>query len=169
MLPDGTSLPPDSYLGGFHGTYLVSPEEVVRAGGLPARGPVEDWRLLEHALHQSVPVSAFRGTCPMAAGPSDGAAWWADEGGWVFELRGVPTWNVNSDLEGRIRGPGGRFRDNPARGENEGAVPARIPLECIPRWGRVSLARTGMPFVPASEWTANPAFDLDRCLKFWGR
>ena len=31
-----------------------------------------------------------------------GAVLWAGEGGWVFEIRGVPTWDVNKHLEGRV-------------------------------------------------------------------
>lgn len=168
LLPDGTAIPPDSYLGGFHGA-AISPDEVVRSGGFTARGPQEDWRLKEHSEGHSQPQSAFRGTTPFVTAPDGqgGAAAWADEGGWVYELHGVPTWDVNGDLEGRVETAGG-WRGNLMHGEHEQAVPAKIPIECIVRWGQVSSSANGTPYVRSSSWTPNPRYDLAQCLRFWG-
>ena len=170
ILPDGSAIAPDSYMGGFHGTN-IPPDQVVSDQGLSARGPMEDWRILEHVESRSAEASAFRGTTPFVASPEGdgGAAYWADQGGWVYELRGVPTWDVNSDLEGRVERPDGTYRDNLMRGEVEYAVPAKVPIECIVRWGQVRESATnGKLYVPLSGWAANPQYDLQQCLKFWG-
>jgi hypothetical protein len=168
LLPDGKAVPPDSYIGGFPGTD-IPPDEVVRNGGFTARGPQEDWRLKEHSEAKSEPKSAFRGTTPFVTAPdgNGGAALWADEGGWVYELHGVPTWDVNSDLDGRVETPGG-YRGNLMHGEYEYAVPAKIPIECIVRWGQVSTTSSGTPYVSGASWTPNPRYDLAQCLRFWG-
>ena len=170
FLPDGTPIPPDSYMGGFHGTN-IPPDQVVKDRGFTARGSMEDWRLQEHAESQSAPASAFRGTTPIVASPEGdgGAAYWADQGGWVYEFHGVPTWGVNGNLDGRIQRPDGSYRDNLMRGEMENAVPAEIPIECIVRWGQVQEFPTnGKLYVPLSGWAANPQYDMQQCLKFWG-
>jgi hypothetical protein len=91
--------------------------------GLPERR--DDWRLLEHAEGRSSP--ALRGTTGVASGPVNegGAAYWAGEGGYVYEIRGVPTWNVNNNMEDRVPTDGGRFRGNLMHGENVYAGAAR--------------------------------------------
>ena len=170
ILPDGTPIRPDSYMGGFHGTN-IAPDQVIKDRGFTARGSMEDWRLQEHAESQSAPASAFRGTTPIVASPEGdgGAAYWADQGGWVYEIQGVPTWGVNANLDGRIQRPDGSYRDNLMRGEMENAVPAEIPIECIARWGQVQEFPTnGKLYVPSTNWTANPQYDMQQCLKFWG-
>jgi hypothetical protein len=106
--PDGrfafvgdTPLPPDTCMGGYYGNDFLDPEVVCREG-LPARG--EDWDLLRHAMEATGGKgSAFRGTTKVVVDPGggSGAALWADEGGVVFELANVPTWDVNKALEGR--------------------------------------------------------------------
>jgi hypothetical protein len=168
VLPDGREIPPDSYLGGFHGTE-TTPAEVVKSGGFTARGVEEDRRLQEHAEGRSQPVSAFRGTTPFVASAEKdaGAAYWADEGGWVYEIQGVPTWDVNKDLEGRVLGGNGLYRGNLMRAEVEQAVPARVPIECIVRWGRV-VNRSGHLLVPVDSWVPNPRYDALRCRQSWG-
>jgi len=170
VLPDGTALEAESYVGGYHGT-STNPDKVVRDHGFPAKGPIEDWRLLEHSEESSEGASAFRGTTifPSFPGVYQGAAYWADEGGWVYELRGVPTWELDSDLEGRVKRPDGTYRGNLMRGEVERAVPAQIPLECIPRWGQARAAANGRYYVPPSGWVENPAFDSAVCARFFGR
>jgi hypothetical protein len=168
VLPDGRAIPPDSFAGGYHGTD-ISPAEVQQKGGLPARGPVEDWRLREHAEATSAPVSAFRGSTPFETSPDGktGASYWANADGWVYDVTGVPTWDVNPDLEGRIQRLDGSYRGN-LLSENESAFPAQTPLECIQRWGRVSENPSGELFVRSDEWTKNPRYDPAICRKFWG-
>ncbi|MCX5795051.1 MAG: hypothetical protein NTY77_06125 [Elusimicrobia bacterium] len=167
FLPGGKAIPPDSFIGGYHGTE-VDPETVQQRGGFSARGPVEDWRLREHAEQESKPVSAFRGTTPFPTSPDGeaGAALWAGEGNWVYDITGVPTWEVDAKLEGRIE-RGGSFRGSLMK-EVESAIPAQTPLECIRRWGRVSESSSGKLFVRANDWVPNPRFDPAVCQKFWG-
>ena len=45
------------------------------------------------------------------------------DGGYVYEIRGMPTWDVNKALEGRVPGAAGTFSGNPVRGELENVVP----------------------------------------------
>jgi hypothetical protein len=167
VLPGGRAIPPDSFAGGYHGTD-IPPEAVEANGGFPARGPVEDWRLREHAEEASKPVSAFRGSTPYPTSPDGetGASYWADKGGWVYQVSGVPTWGVNSDLEGRVKTGNGLYRGS-LMSEAEGAFPAQTPLECVERWGRVGESSSGRLYV--RDWVANPRYDPAACAKFWGR
>lgn len=167
VLPGGRAIPPDSFVGGYHGTD-IAPEAVQEGGGFPARGPVEDWRLKEHAEEDSTPVSAFRGSTPYPTSPDgeNGASYWAGEGGWVYQVSGVPTWGVNSELEGRVKTGNGLYRGN-LMSEAEGAFPAQTPLECIERWGRVGQSGSGRLYV--RDWVPNPRYDPAACAKFWGR
>ena len=167
ILPDGSAIAPDSFHGGYHGN-TISPEKVVADGGFRARGPNEDWNLADHAESLSKSVSAFRGSTPFPTSPDGdtGASYWADAGGWVYDIAGVPTWGVNSNLEGRInRGAGYR---GALMEEIESALPARTPLECIKRWGQVRENTMGKLFVPLSSWVVNPSYDAVACHKFWG-
>jgi len=152
ILPNGQLAPPTFYRGGFHGTTDVPPEVALR-DGLPARG--DDWRLAEHTMQEG--SSAFRGTTEVLYDPVNGggAAAWAGEGGWVYEIRGVPTWDVNTLLEGRVRTPGG-FRGNLMYGENELAIPARVPPEHIKRYGRVEEDSSG--HLRVRTWVDNPGY-----------
>lgn len=167
VLPGGRSIPPDSFVGGYHGTD-IAPEAVQEDGGFPARGPVEDWRLKEHAEEDSAPVSAFRGSTPYPTSPDGetGASYWAGEGGWVYQVSGVPTWGVNSELEGRVKTGNGLYRGN-LMSEAEGAFPAQTPLECLERWGRVVESASGRLYV--RDWVPNPRYDPAACSKFWAR
>ena len=168
VLPSGAAIAPDSFFGGYHGA-KIDPARVLSLGGLPARGPVEDWRLQQHALQASAPASAFRGTTPFPTSPDGegGASYWAGAGGWVYDIQSVPTWNVNRDLEGRVSSPDDTFKGNPMTGEVESAIPARVPLECIQRWGRVA-EEYGKEFVPQGAWVVNPRYNAVLCRKFWG-
>lgn len=154
ILPDGSEYPPDSLMGGYYGTSLLTPEAVEEAGGLEARG--SNMSLLAH-VEQHTKDSAFRGTTEVLSTPDGtaGAVLWAGEGGFVFEIRGVPTWNVNRALEGRVPGPLG-FQDNPMGGELENVVVARVPWNKIRRTGQVSATRTGRLVI--REWKENPHF-----------
>lgn len=152
ILPNGKSIPPDDYAGGYHGTDKVAPSEALK-NGLPAGGT--NWNLQEHA--EGKPGSAYRGTTTVVSDPVNegGAAYWAGEGGWVYDVRGVPTWDVNKALEGRVQTPGG-FRGNLMRGENERAIPARVPPENIKRYGQVVSDSQGRLLV--RDWQDNPNF-----------
>lgn len=101
----------------------------IYAEGLPGRGNNID--LVEHAggAHDR----AFRGTTVMMMTPDGqaGAILWADEGGFVIELKNVKGYDVNALLEGRVRKPDGSFGGNAVHGEVEIAVPGRIKPEQI--------------------------------------
>jgi hypothetical protein len=145
ILPNGQKLPPDNYAGGYHGTTL--PPEVVMKEGLPSVG--DDWRLIQHSEQSS--NSAFRGVTQVPSDPVNqgGAAYWADKGGYVYQVKGVPTWNVNKALQGRVPTGGGTFRGNLMHGENEYVIPAHVPPEKITRWGVVKANPRGWLYV---EW-----------------
>lgn len=153
ILPDGRDVDPDHYLGGFHGTCQVAPSVALKRG-LPRRGG--DWRLKEHA-EQSF-CSAFRGCTLVVSDPvtGNGAAYWAGEGGWVYEIRGVPSWDVNVQLEGRVRTPIGTYRGNLMHGEQEIAVPAQVPSQRIKAYGRVVADGAGR--LAVRDWIPNPAY-----------
>lgn len=122
--------PPSHRGGGFHGTDEIPPSQAFTEG-LPARGTNPD--LLSHA--EAGGNSAFRGTTPTPMSPTGeaGAAHWAGEGGWVYDIRGVATWDVNALLEGRraVAGGLGGFGGNLMVGELESAIPARVPATSI--------------------------------------
>lgn len=84
-----------------------------------------------------------------------GAASWAGEGNWVYRIRGMPSWDANTLLEGRVRTISG-FRGNKMHGEGEHSLPARIPPGYIMECGRVELDPKGRPRV--GEWIQNPNF-----------
>jgi hypothetical protein len=72
-----------------------------------------------------------------------GAAYWADEGGIVIELKNVPGYDVNAALEGRVRTVRG-YEGNPKFGEQEIAVPGPIKPEQITRVGVVTKRANGI-------------------------
>lgn len=154
ILPDGRKVKPDNHRGGFHGTTLVDPSVALKQG-LPRRG--DDRRLKEHAEQKG--CSAFRGCTLVPSDPAsgNGAAYWAGKGGWVYEIRGVPSWDVNSQLVGRVKGAGGAYRGNLMSGENEIAVPAEVPPQRIKAYGKVEQGRSGRLFVKT--WIENPAYE----------
>ena len=154
ILPGGKSIPPDSHSGGYHGTTV--PPEVAMKSGLPARG--DNWDLQNHAEElwhyqpagKQVNDSAYRGTTSVQSDPvnQSGAAYFAGEGNYVYEIRGVPTWDVNKSLQGQVRS-GGNYRGNLMHGEGEYAIPAQVAPDKIVRWGVVKSDRAGRLFV---EW-----------------
>jgi hypothetical protein len=121
-LPSGRLVPPSHYGGGWHGT--AAPPEQVFEHGMPGRGGNVD---LESHVMQG-PDTAFRGTTttPLTPDGAAGAAHWAGAGGWVYEIDGMPTWDVNQLLEGQRATPGG-FAGNLMSGELENVVPAEVP------------------------------------------
>jgi len=156
LLPDGTESKPDHYYGGFHGTHRVEPKVALKQG-LPKRG--NDWRLREHA--EQLSCSAFRGCTLVPSDPlsGNGAAYWAGPGGWVYEIRGVPSWNVNRQLEGRVKTITSHYRGNLMHGENEIAIPAQVSPARIKAYGQVVEDSHGRLFV--RDWIQNPGFRQD--------
>jgi len=166
ILPSGRAIPPTSYVGGYHApSEPITLEQAFREG-FASRGG--DWRLLEHAQPGSESAmphlggSAFRGTTPTPSSlgmSGQGAADWAGEGGYVYEIRNVPTWHLEQALEGQIRDPAGTFgRQLVVKPELESVVPGRIPPECIVRAGKVSALPDGRLVVRPGDWIANPNY-----------
>lgn len=130
-LPNGKAVEPSAWGGRyFHGTNEVSPTQAFEHG-LAGRGPNTD--LYEHVTQKG--DSAFRGTTDhiFNAERTSGAGAWAGEGGWVYEIDGTPTWDVNAALDHRVQMPDGSFKSNPMGGEQEHAALANIPPERIVR------------------------------------
>ena len=160
------TIPPDSCSGGYYGcdSATLTPEYVFEHG-LPARG--SNWDLLNHAEQKG--GSAFRGTTKLVTFPNGGgAAAWADEGGWVYEVTCVPSWDVNKHLQGRrlvadIAVGRQRFGGNLVIGEHEHAIPSRVPPEHVKRCGCVVSSAAGVLFVPRSSWVDNPGWDPCFC------
>lgn len=156
ILPDGRKVAPDISITLYHGTDKVSPEQALTRG-LPARGT--DWRLKEHAEPNAAvrTKSAFRGTTQVVADPisENGAAYWADKGGWVYRIEGVGGWDVNAQLNGRVAKPSG-YRGNLMSAEAEIAIPAQVPAKFIKAYGKVQQDSRGRLLV--RDWVPNPGF-----------
>lgn len=103
--------------------------EKIYAEGLPGRGDNID--LIQHA--GNAPDRAFRGTTEMMLTPDRqaGAILWADDGGFVVELKNVKGYDVNAALEGRVQKSDGSFGGNSVQGEIEIAVPGRVKPEQV--------------------------------------
>jgi len=158
-------IPPDSCQGGYYGhDSSLSPESVLQHG-LQARG--DDWDLIRHV--EQTGRSAFRGTTKFVTYPGGGgAAAWADEGGYVYEVTCVPSWDVNKHLQGRrlvsdLAVGTARFGDNLVLGEQEHVIPSRVPPEHIKRYGAVVSSVSGVPFVPRNAWVDNPRWQPCFC------
>ena len=153
LLPNGKPIAPDNFDGGYHGTTLITPEKALH-DGFGQRGTNLDLR--EHSEEKG--DTAFRGTTTFpadASGNGGTASDWAGEGGWVYEIRGVPTWDVNKHLEGRVQ-VGASYRGNLMHGETEHAIPARVESYQIRRYGKVEADSTGRLLV--RRWVANPGY-----------
>lgn len=149
ILPNGKEIAPSSFSGGFHGTKLFPPSQVFMSG-FPSRG--DNRNLLEHI--QGAENSAFRGsTNQVLTLGNQGAAEWASEGGWVYQIEAVPTWDVDKELQGQVPRPGG-FGDTPLKEELELAIPARIREYRIVRAGQVVLGRGSR--LTVKTWNDNP-------------
>lgn len=113
--------------------------------------------------------SAFRGTTKLVTFPGGGgAAAWADEGGFVYEITCVPSWDVNKHIQGRrmvsdLAVGKQRWGGNLVLGEHEHCIPARVPAEHIKRYGAVVTSASGVPFVPRNAWVANPRWNPCFC------
>lgn len=127
-LVNGKSVAPTAWGGKrYYGTDALTPEQVFNEG-LPARGGNLDLQM--HA--EGAADTAFRGTCtmPITPGAETGPAAWAGNGGWVYEIDGTASWDVNASLQGRIKTADG-FRGALMPGENEHAMLAGVPRERI--------------------------------------
>lgn len=129
----------------YHGTAEESPEIFTENSGLPARG--KDVDLIRHV---EPPVardetSAFRGTVPYPQSPAldAGACHWAGAGGWVYEIKNYLGYDINQVLEGRVPNGIGGFRNPHTTGEQEVAIPARVPNAFVARIGYVKSRRRG--------------------------
>lgn len=165
----GKAVKPTGFYGGFYGMTVEAGKDAkemiqkIFKEGLPERGKNMD--LDRHAKEMDVnsPVfeqrSAYRGTTQQPATMNgQGAAYWADEGGLVLEIKGVATWDVNAELAGRIKKLDGSFGGNLMHAELEHAILSLVPPERILRIGIVSESRTGRMFVKATDWVHNPNY-----------
>ncbi|EME9750178.1 hypothetical protein N0725_04935 [Pseudomonas aeruginosa] len=149
-LPDGQYVGAQA-LGGqqYYGTSSV-PLEVAFAEGIPLKGMCVD--LLRHASRGY--GSQFRGTTRffvLNEAMGQGAACWADVGGWVYELNNIPGWDVEKLLSNKVQTATG-FGGAPYPGELEGAVDSRIQPSMIIRGGQVQRERR---FLTVVEWIYN--------------
>ena len=130
----------------YHGTSLVTADICEKMNGLPARG--KDIELTRHVEPTSgrEQESAFVGTVrfPVAPGYDAGAAFWAGAGGWVYHINEWPGYDINMVLEGRIPDGKGGFRGPLLTGEQEIAIPARVPRSNIVKIGVVQSRRGGL-------------------------
>jgi len=136
---NGEPVPPSNYGGGYHGNDFT-PAEVRSAGGFKAAG--DNWDLVRHhedlGRFESAGDSAFRGATRL---PTEAAKW----GDWVYQVEGVPTWDVNKIMQGKIRVAGvGDYRGALMHGEVEHAIPGEVPLKNIVRFGRVVSVGKGL-------------------------
>jgi hypothetical protein len=132
-LPSGRGVPPTSARwSGYHGTNDPALLDVnkVFIQGLPARGANRN--MADHAA--GAPDSAFRGTTAEIFLPergAGGAGEWAGAGGVVYQVEGVPGWNVNAVLEGQRPVGGTLFGGNVMSAEAEVAINAQVAAENI--------------------------------------
>jgi len=145
---------PTSRMGGWHGTGDISPEVAFNFGLPDDKG--SDVDLVAHVLENNG-EAALRGTTPQPFTPDgkQGAGQWAGDGGWAYEIRDVPTWDVNQLFEGRLKGPDGSYVDNPLRGELESSIPRRVPPEYIKGAWKI-IERHGS--LRLGDWIPNPKY-----------
>ena len=133
----GKPCKPTAYGTIYHGND-ITPQQVLEAGGLPAKG--NNWDLINHVEEMATRdnphgTSAFRGGTRLQLSPDRqaGAALW---GKYIYKIKGMPTWDINQLMEGQ-RGDTGNFSGNIMRGELENAFPARVPIENIEAYAEV--------------------------------
>ncbi|MEE4148905.1 hypothetical protein [Pseudomonas viridiflava] len=156
ILPNGDEAPAERMGQRYYGTRNIDPERAFEHG-IPIKG--SDRRLLEHLKDGY--NSAFRGTTVLSnVNPAmgQGAALWADEGGWVYNIGPMMGWDPSALLEEQIKHLQ-MYRDSPTAIECEITVPARIEPNLIYRAGRVE-ARGQLLLV--RKWTYNPAYRSNR-------
>ncbi|MBN4172934.1 hypothetical protein BV321_01279 [Pseudomonas syringae pv. actinidiae] len=156
-LPNGTRVSPQGIGDRFYGTAHVAPQSAFEHG-LPIKGYCAD--LLRHARRGQ--ESAFRGTTERAVishSQGQGAIYWADEDGWVYELGELSGWDVEQLLEGIVPTPAG-FTGVPYPGELECAIHSRISPAMIRRAAQVFKGRRCLEL---GEWKVNRNY---RAAKF---
>jgi hypothetical protein len=128
MLPNGQAVEGLNSGTVYHGTDQIAPEEAF-ANGLPARGM--SLELLEHSQQKG--DSAFRGTNDwvISQNRQGGPGYFAGDGGWVYEIDGVRSWDVNAHLQGRVQMPDGTFGSNLMQAEAEKAILVAVAKERI--------------------------------------
>jgi hypothetical protein len=145
ILPNGTEIPPDHYGPVYHGTEEFTPQDVVRASGIPAKTGALDRQLYEHTAGGA--NSDFRGVTPFLHAPArdvgQGAAEWAvhnSDVGYVYKFEGAPVYELGQHLEGRIPAPlvGYRSSRPGTAGEAESVTHSRVPLRYITDVWRVT-------------------------------
>jgi len=149
-LVNGKPVPPSGYGRVFRGED-ASPDVVARDGGFKAAGT--NWDLQRHAeelwrFDTKVNDSAFHGSTAL---PGQAAEW----GDWTYRIEGMPQWDVNQVMQGRI-GSVGSFRGNLMYGENELAIPGETPKANITgfRPSNAAAAKAaGIPWEPGKWWT----------------
>lgn len=136
----------------FYGTSMVS-LEVAFAHGIPLKG--HDRRLLEHIRGNE--ESAFRGTTALPVinhAMWQGALYWADEGGWVYEIVPAMGWDPGQLLEGQVSMLG-VFWNAPHATEGEVSIPSRIE----PCWiYQGSLVKQKGDRLVIDKWILNPNY-----------
>lgn len=106
--------------------------ELVFEHGLESRGPN---RSLQHHVDAN-PGRAFRGTTRFKVSPKGysekaGALFWAGPDGWIYEIDGIPSWDIGQKLEGRWKWAEGVWGNPPTLGELEQSILAEVPRERI--------------------------------------
>ena len=159
-LPNGLLLPPQRIGDRFYGTSKVNPSTAFEVG-IPVKGICID--LYRHALSGS--GSAFRGTTErpvISHTQAQGAIYWAEEDGWVYELGEMAGWDVERLLEGIVPSPGG-FANAPHLGELECAVGSRIMPSMIRRSAKVFKGRRCLEL---GEWQTNKNYRQAKSRNF---
>lgn len=140
----------------YYGTNKIKPDEAFN-NGIPLKGM--DRRLLEHL--EGNEQSAFRGTTVFSnVNPhmGQGAAMWADEGGWVYQIGPVKGWDPGRLLEGLVE-QNGRFQDSPTMMELEVTVPSRIEPHLIIKAGIVEEIDVHLV---VRKWEYNPNYPIKK-------
>ncbi len=150
-LADKIVVKPQTQIDVYHGTSSVTQQECNALNGLPAKG--KDIDLIRHIEPppNRAEASAFIGTVQFPVSPAHdaGAAYWAGDGGWVYHIREWPGYDIDRLLQGRIPDGKGGYRNPLMYGEQEVAIPARVPMKKIEKVGRVRMARGG----PVVDWS----------------
>lgn len=136
---NGSPVKPYTYPSLWHGTSEITKEIFIAESGLPKKGTdIELTRHVEPPPQRESP-SAFRGTVqfPLSPDKSSGACLWAGDNGLIFHITEFPGYDVNTLLEGKILDGMGRYRAPLHYGEQEIAIPARVPKSYVSYIGRV--------------------------------
>lgn len=144
--------PTVNHIHGYHGN-KAKPEDVFEHG-FPAKGPSID--LVIQALDGE--GRAFRGTCDFIFSPDreSGPGQFAGEGGFVYEIDGVPGWDVNKLLEGRVANAVTGYGGSPFTSEVETTILGHVPSSRIRGVYTIRTSR-GLHLIPGRR-TDNPNY-----------